>query len=129
MKKLFSYTEGVSKTMTAQMDLLLNEITQAVKKPQYERVIDLPNVLRGLSHDETVPPNTNNPTDDDIAVTVHLLARLEAEGVYETTKVSTGIFEYDFMKRIKLVHCMKQEYNILVKQIRTKYPPEVAKAV
>lgn len=122
MRKLLSYSDGVSKTLKAQLDNLLSEVAQATKRPSYERTIDLHKVLRGLSPAELAPPNLINPTEDDIAITVHLLARLEAESVYETTKVSTGMYSYDFVKRIQLVHCMSQEYSILLRQMKIKYP-------
>ena len=122
MRKLLSYSDGISKTLKAQLDNLLNEVAQAARRQSYERTLDLNPVLRGLSSAELVPPNLINPSEDDIAITVHLLARLEAEAVYETTKVSTGMYSYDFLKRIRLVHCMSQEYNILMKQMKIKYP-------
>lgn len=122
MRKLLSYSDGVSKTLKAQVDNLLTEVAQATKRASYERTLDLNPVLRGLSPAELAPPNLINPSEDDIAITVHLLARLEAECVYETTKVSTGMYSYDFVKRIRLVHCMSQEHNILMKQMKLKYP-------
>lgn len=122
MKKLLFYSDGVSKTLKAQLDNILSEVVQATKRPSYERTLDLNQVLRGSSSAELTPPNLISPNEDDIAITVHLLARLEAETVYETTKVSTGMYSYDFLKRIRLVHCMSQEYNILMKQMKIKYP-------
>ena len=122
--KLLDYSSSLSRTLSLELDAHITEIKRSIKSAPYVRAVELKQLVDGLTQKDLTPPNISNPSEDDIAITVHILAQLEGQITTQRIKYNTGMYSYEPVHQMKLIHALGQEYAILVRQIKTKYPVE-----
>lgn len=101
-----------------QTDDIVNRVAQQLKSKIYHRDTQLAS-LKVTTHDfELSHPNLVNPNADDLSVTVHIIACIEAEVSKLSTMTNSGLWSFNFARMIALTHSLSAECQILREQIQ-----------
>lgn len=115
--KLEQFEGKFAKSIGAIVHSLTQEIIAEIQSKSYRRDVQLPAIIGVRQPYETDAPNLSNPTMDDIAKTVHIISLLHSRNMYMDHRAESGIYEADYNLRIKLLHAMSCEKDILEMQI------------
>jgi hypothetical protein len=116
MQKVTQYNTMLPKAIKSYTALLEEAIKLQINSP-YERALDLHAVLRLPPDGATMQPIVDSPSQEDIAYTVHVIARVEAEIMFHDSKFSTGLYGFDFNRRVAALHVLTNEHRILTQQL------------
>lgn len=120
MQKISQLNSKTSQSIKDHTDYLITQVVAGLRREDYSRAQDLPHVLRGVTDSELGKAETENPTQDDIALSVHLICRLQSEIAYDDMRISTGLYRFDYHKRIRILHALTNENAILAAQVNTQ---------
>lgn len=97
---------------------IAEEVQRSLASKIYSRDIHLADLNVGASGIELDHPNMINPTQVDVAVTVHIVAMLESEVYKLGTMNRSGLWSYNFERMIRVTHAMNTETYILREQLK-----------
>lgn len=97
---------------------IAEEVQRNLSSKIYSRDVHLANLKVGAQGVELDHPNMVNPSLSDLAITVHIIAVLEAEVYKLGTMNRSGLWEYNFARMIALSHAMNTETYVLREQLK-----------
>jgi hypothetical protein len=116
-KDVFAFNLRVVEESKRHREDIISDISHQTKSKLYNRADHLSQAMVILYGFEGEEPNTVNPTIKDVADTVHIISRLEAELAVDERKIRTGLFPVNYTKRIKIVQAISIESETLTKQL------------
>lgn len=119
-KKLTAFCASSGRTASLALDTLVKDIASQVKDKTYFRIKYLPKLIE-YSKAMLEPANVTNPTESDVVMTVHILSELQSRQAYLDVRMLSGLYDEDYNTRIKLIHAMNRENEILSAQMAYVY--------